>query len=82
MKTVAPSPASRSVTAECMQVAAADGETQVQQHLGDAAHADAADGHQMDVPGIAEQGSYPLVHSGRSSAGRTRSRPAATDPRR
>jgi hypothetical protein len=42
-----------------VQIAAADREAEIQQDLGDAAHADAADGHQMDVSRITEQAVSP-----------------------
>ena len=48
-----PAPARRSVTARALQVGARDRVAQVQQHLGDAAHADAADAdevHVLDLP--------------------------------
>ena len=46
--------ARRSVTGESAQVGTGDGVAQGQQHLGDAAHADAADAHQMNALEIVE----------------------------
>jgi hypothetical protein len=63
-----------------VQVAAADGEAEVQQHLGDAAHADAADGYQVDMPCIAEQTVTP--GSGRVRRDRRDGRPEPGDHRR
>ena len=47
-----------------VQVAAAHLEAEVQQYFGDAAHADAADGHQVDVSRVAEQVPYSRVRTG------------------
>ena len=44
-----------------VQVTAADGEIQIDQDLGDTAHADATDGHQMDMPGIPEHTAEHIV---------------------
>ena len=48
-RSIAPSSASRSVTAELLQIGAGNLVAEVQQHLGDAAHADAADADEMNA---------------------------------
>ena len=48
-KSVRPELPAAAVTAELLQVGAGDPVAEVQQHFGDAAHADAADAHEMNA---------------------------------
>ena len=49
-----PELASRWVTAECLQIRAGNFVAEIQQHLGDTAHADAADAYEMDALNFGE----------------------------
>ena len=51
---VAPRDARRWVTEEHFQIGAGDLVAEIQQHFGDAAHADAADAYEMDALDLGE----------------------------